>query len=266
MRKRTANSMALCLVLVLPVLLMTTSAPAIADSVTGFRDVPEGYEHAADIATLVRAGIITGFPDGTFRPTARVTRRQMAAMLNRIHGDVFAPNTSVTATRARVAWFAFTWQDATFDFAIGGNFEHGDPGPLPRDVRNHRFAYEIGHLINQGVIRGYADGTFRPDRPVTRAQAAAIIMRVQQFTGNVLCDAADELNENFDHVIVCDSDSYYWVYSNQSNSHTMPVMEPVASTLQMSLSSNRSRFTSPRGGLSLSVGRRLASTFFSGTP
>lgn len=256
MRKRIATAMPLCLALVLHVL-VTTSGPAAADSVTGFRDIPEGYEHAADIATLVGAGIIAGFPDGTFRPTARVTHRQMATMLNRIHGDVFVPHTSVTAARAQVAWFAFTWQDATFDFAIGGNFEHGDPGPLPRDVRDHRFAYEIGHLINQGVIRGYPDGTFRPDRRVTRAQAAAIIMRVQHFTGNVLCDTADELDESFDHIIVCDSDSYYWVYSNQANGHAMPLGEPVTITLQMSLSSNRSSVESPSSGRSLSVGKRL---------
>lgn len=42
---------------------------------------------------------------------------------------------------------------------------------------NHSFAFEIAYLYEEGIINGYPDGTFRPDDPVTRAHAVAMIGR-----------------------------------------------------------------------------------------
>ncbi|WP_223637272.1 S-layer homology domain-containing protein [Planococcus sp. 4-30] len=42
---------------------------------------------------------------------------------------------------------------------------------------NHPFAFEIAYLYEEGIINGYPDGTFRPDDPVTRAHAVAMIGR-----------------------------------------------------------------------------------------
>ena len=47
-------------------------------------DVDSGTPHASDILWLARTGISTGFPDGTFRPYANVTRCDMAAFLYRL--------------------------------------------------------------------------------------------------------------------------------------------------------------------------------------
>jgi hypothetical protein len=48
---------------------------------TGFRDVPSTYVYAVQIAALVRAGVIDGFGDGTFRPDALVSREQFTKMI-----------------------------------------------------------------------------------------------------------------------------------------------------------------------------------------
>ena len=53
-----------------------------ATSPTAFRDV-RGSVHADAIAAATEAGIISGYPDGTFRPGAVVTRAQAATMLVR---------------------------------------------------------------------------------------------------------------------------------------------------------------------------------------
>jgi dipeptidyl aminopeptidase/acylaminoacyl peptidase len=48
-----------------------------------FTDVPEGHAHATGIGAVAAAGITVGYPDGTFRPQATVTRAQMATFLMR---------------------------------------------------------------------------------------------------------------------------------------------------------------------------------------
>ncbi|MBD2579079.1 S-layer homology domain-containing protein [Oscillatoria sp. FACHB-1406] len=61
---------------------MLAPAPAMAQS-TGFRDVSDSYWAADFIQQLVQRGVIAGFPDGTFRPDAPVTRAQYSAMLRK---------------------------------------------------------------------------------------------------------------------------------------------------------------------------------------
>ena len=47
------------------------------------------------------------------------------------------------------------------------------------DVSKDFWAYDaITELAEQGILNGYEDGTFRPDEPITRAEAAAIIDRI----------------------------------------------------------------------------------------
>ncbi len=56
-----------------------------------FPDVAPGYWAFQEIEALAASGITTGFPDGTFRPTAAVTRAQMATFLARALGLHWAP-------------------------------------------------------------------------------------------------------------------------------------------------------------------------------
>jgi uncharacterized lipoprotein YddW (UPF0748 family) len=46
-----------------------------------------------------------------------------------------------------------------------------------RDIQNHWAKSCIEALIQQGIVSGYPDGTFRPDQPVTRAEFAAMIVK-----------------------------------------------------------------------------------------
>lgn len=47
----------------------------------GFRDVPKSSKYHGAIAALYHAGIINGYPDGTFKPTATLKRSQIAKMI-----------------------------------------------------------------------------------------------------------------------------------------------------------------------------------------
>ena len=60
-----------------------------------------------------------------------------------------------------------------------------EPAPEPiqehvlTDISGTEFENEILYWFNKGVIAGYPDGTFLPDRPITRAEAAKLLQRDQ---------------------------------------------------------------------------------------
>lgn len=89
------------------------------------------------------------------------------------------------------AWVTFTGWAGHQDVPDGNT--HWDPGKIPvekiyeamelymatfKDVpEDHLFYNDIETLAELGITKGYGDGTFRPDNPVTRAQMAAFIVR-----------------------------------------------------------------------------------------
>jgi len=85
---------------------------------------------------------MSGYPDGTFRPENHLTRAEMAAIISRLK--------------------ALSGQPAN-DF---------------RDAQAHWAAAVIAQVFSAGYMFGYPDGTFRPDQPITRAEAVGVINRV----------------------------------------------------------------------------------------
>ena len=123
-----------------------------APSSVWFTDVPESNEFYEDILWLVEQGITTGYADGTFRPTAPVSRQAMAAFLYRmVTGEEDAP----ACTTAPFS-----------DVPVA------DP-----------FCGEITWLADQGITTGDADGRFRPTAPVSRQAMAAFLYRVVEGPG-----------------------------------------------------------------------------------
>ncbi|MCR4962969.1 MAG: S-layer homology domain-containing protein [Firmicutes bacterium] len=108
----------------------------------GFRDVnPDQWFNRA-VSTLAAMGLITGYPDGTFRPDAAITRAEFTAIAARFDGKTGGP---------------------AADFP---------------DTATHWAAAEIAKAAANGWINGYPDGTFRPDRRITRAEAMAFVNRM----------------------------------------------------------------------------------------
>ncbi|MBR3640603.1 MAG: S-layer homology domain-containing protein, partial [Oscillibacter sp.] len=163
---------------------------------------------AADYADfLYRAGITTGYEDGTFRPDRAVTRAQFAAMLCRYLGletqeDAALPfadaeeipayaRGSVAAlyergivngsekngalsflpysnlTRAQAAAMIGRTQEKGYALAEGA---FADAASIPAYAELY-----VRTMVAQGVISGYADGTFRPANNITRGQMAKIL-------------------------------------------------------------------------------------------
>jgi surface protein len=110
----------------------------------GFPDVPSSYAFVDEIAWMAAEGITEGRADGTFGPQRTVTRGQMAAFMYRFAGEPSGP----------------------FESA-------GFPDVPP----SYAFASEIAWMATTGITEGRADGTFGPQRTVTRAQMAAFMNR-----------------------------------------------------------------------------------------
>jgi hypothetical protein len=174
----------------------------------GFPDVPAEHPFAAEVCHLAQLGITGGFADGTFRPSAPVTRQSMAAFLHRLAGSPpMAPPAAPTFTDVstshpfflEVEWLADAgiaegFPDGTFrggrsvsrqamaaflhrvasseEVPPPGAFTFSDVGP------DHPFVTEITWLAWVQVSEGYADGTFRPAAPVSRQAMAAFLLRL----------------------------------------------------------------------------------------
>ena len=114
-----------------------------------FSDVSSGAYYEEAVRWAVEKGVTTGTTATTFSPSAPCTRAQLAAFLWRLVGEPeAAQDLSFTDVRAD-AWCA----------------------------KALRWAAE------QGVVTGYADGSFRPDQTVTRIQAVAMLYRYARAQG-----------------------------------------------------------------------------------
>jgi hypothetical protein len=110
-----------------------------------FKDLGSGDQCLPYVNYLVSKDVVKGFPDGTFQPGGTVTRAQMAQML----------------TKAQA-----------LSAATGPALNFTDVGP------NHWAYQTISQAVQSGYIAGYPDGTFRPEAPATRAEMAAMLLRL----------------------------------------------------------------------------------------
>lgn len=108
---------------------------------SGFRDVASGSWYNTYVATLNNAGVITDSSNGYFRPNEAITRAELAAML---------------------AKFSETTGAANYFNDVSASYWA---------------ANAIAICAKLGWITGYPDGTFRPDKNVTRAELMAMINR-----------------------------------------------------------------------------------------
>ena len=107
-----------------------------------FSDVVDGW-YAQAVSYLASRNIVTGFPDGTFRPNAPITRAELTAVLSRffeLYDNDFNDFSDVEATHWAIAY--------------------------------------IKNAANRGWVLGFEDDTFRPDNATTRAEAVTMLNRV----------------------------------------------------------------------------------------
>ncbi|MCX5974737.1 MAG: S-layer homology domain-containing protein, partial [Coprothermobacterota bacterium] len=148
MKKFTAAILALMLVVSPFVLPMKAVAPVVA--ATQISDIGGSWAEAV-ILKLVEKGYITGYPDGTFLPNNPVTRAEFVKIVSGVLG--IAP-------------------------ANGGVSGFSDVTP------SDWFCGYVVAAVDKGFVGGYPDGTFKPNNPITRQEAAKVIVSAETFDVN----------------------------------------------------------------------------------
>ena len=96
-------------------------------------------------------------------------------LLRGIGGTSFAPNQNITRGELAAVLVRFMERDQIGAFSLSLN-----DGDQFNDIVSHWAREYINEAARQGWVLGYADGTFRPSQPITRAETAAMINRLFQ--------------------------------------------------------------------------------------
>lgn len=106
---------------------------------------------AAELNRTDHLAFLSGYANGTFEPDRNMTRAEVTTMFARLLTEKMAADQTYSNTFSDVA-------------------------------KSHWAANYIGYMQQFGIITGYADGSFRPDASVTRAEFAAIASRFEKLT------------------------------------------------------------------------------------
>ena len=151
-----------------------------------YSDVKAGDWFNNAVSTLSNAGIIAGYEDGSFRPNGYITRAEFATIAARF-----------------------------FDVTYNGK-------DLFPDISGHWAKDYINQAANKGFVNGYEDGTFKPDRNITRAEAVTLVNRT-------LDRHPDKSHFTKDMLVWPDNmDQTKWYYADMqeaTNSHTYQMKE-----------------------------------------
>lgn len=107
-----------------------------------YSDVPDTAWYSTAVSTLSKMGVISGYPDGTFRPNAPITRAEFAAMIARFDETAKSADTPFT------------------------------------DISGHWAENAIGKAYGNGWVEGSSKTVFSPESNLTRAETATLLNRV----------------------------------------------------------------------------------------
>lgn len=183
----------------------------------------EGHWAQDEIDYLLSKEIVSGYPDGTFKPDKPITRAEFVKIINKIIGNkgkshvsfkdinendwfydevakatksgyvqgygdnTFRPNNPITRQEAaKILATAFRLED---DNLNSGSFVD------QKEISDWAREYVL-LLKNKGYVSGYADGSFRPNAPITRAESVKMITNVSGQIINVKGEYSKAIAKN----------------------------------------------------------------------
>ena len=140
-----------------------------------FTDVPENQWYSEAVITLAGMGVVNGYLDGTFRPDAPITRAEFVTM--------------------------------AVNFAKAGNGTYCSFADVSQDMWYYG---AVAKASEKGWIGGYPDGTFGPERYITRAEVTVIINRMENREADMefIAENTNDMNT------FTDLPSSHWAYSS----------------------------------------------------
>lgn len=181
-----------------------------------FSDLPETHWAYEDIMKLVEDGVVNGYTDGTYQPGKEVTRGEfLKLILTAFYGEEYF---------ADMDFYLQHWADKYALVAVSE--EYLMDGTTAANLNNLISRKEMVHIIAKiclknnvesggshsavafsdveelddttklyidfvslnGLIRGYTDGTFKPDNNMTRAEVATVINRFMKMLEPIIVE------------------------------------------------------------------------------
>lgn len=192
-------------------------APATTTSTVSFSDVPANYWANAYISEMVTRNVFAGYPDGRFRPDKSISRAEFAKIVISAAGlKPSKVNYSSFNDIKSTDWespFVETAKDYLSGYrTANGQYIFNPDKPATREDITVALVklkgYDVNRLadrsllqamfkdyagisesaknyvavaVENGLVSGYKDETFRPQAPVTRAEAATLLWRAYQY-------------------------------------------------------------------------------------
>ncbi|SDJ24167.1 phosphodiester glycosidase family protein [Salimicrobium halophilum] len=172
-----------------------------------YKDTGLSFWAETEVSTLVNQGVISGYPDGTFKPNRPLDRLQAAILLTRALDldteDVASPGFSDVPESYRFYdYIAAAYEAGIIQGKQGGEI-YDRTGLLTRaemavimqrafnlesdgesyfsDNNSNSFAYDaIRALAANNITQGFNDGTYRPSEPLTRTEFSVFLYRALQ--------------------------------------------------------------------------------------
>lgn len=137
-----------------------------------FNDVPSGAWYAKEVNALANAGILNGYGNGTFKPNTGISRAETVSILTK---------------------FVSIISNGTSNFT---------------DVTKNHWAHnQIVTAISEGWVKGYSDGSFKPNHMMKRCEAVSLLNNVlERHDANFAADRGNTSKEFFDVT------SSHWAY------------------------------------------------------
>ncbi|MFD2329538.1 S-layer homology domain-containing protein [Cohnella sp. GCM10020058] len=136
------------------ILSRTVTLPATAADIA-YNDVAGGYWAKDVISSVTTMGLMKGYADGTFGADKPITRAELASLAAKLLDGAATGTTAEPNAGRGFTDTAGTWAESA-----------------------------IKQVQSAGIIKGYADGSFRPDKPLTRAEAVAIVNKLLDRDGS----------------------------------------------------------------------------------
>jgi len=127
-----------------------------------FTDIPKSHIFYREVAAASDAGIINGIGANMFMPDRNITREEIVLIIAR-----------------------------TMDEKSNSKITFGDIG------KNYPYLQELSTAVSGGIISGYSDNTFRPKKNATRAECAAMLIRLLKHKKDIDKNMLMELCERY---------------------------------------------------------------------
>ncbi|MFQ9966704.1 MAG: S-layer homology domain-containing protein [Peptoniphilus sp.] len=190
---------------------------------------------------------IAGYPNGLFKPDSSVTRAEAAQMLWVLE-NATASNLKADFKDAKDSWYN---QALNYTISKGmllaknGNIRPDVPmtrgefvrmlyplladksgGPRFNDIAGHEFEAAILRASSNGIIKGYPDGSFKPDGKVTRAETVTMLNKLSNryLTLDDLKKNASKIKE------FSDVQKSHWAYLQIMSAVNYPIINEVTET------------------------------------